>query len=108
MADELPIYVFRHAGFAPTADTVVAVAPVENVVSKFGAGGHWGEAGLVELFGGAVMFKNDETGACFLGVWGKRKAARFRARLRVGEAVVIIHNSPPGRMVWIGRYFNAG
>ncbi len=100
MADPVEVYVFRQIGIIPAGETVVSVTRSECVALTFGAGGHWGEAGLVNAFGGAIFFRNDDTGVAFLGVWGRRKASRFRTYLRNGNAVVLVHDAPPARLVW--------
>jgi hypothetical protein len=37
-----------------------------------------GERDIYELFGGFVVYHEEASGADFIGVWGARKAARFR------------------------------
>ena len=93
------VYLFRGKNYFRNSDTFVAVALDKVVVSTFGAGGSWGEEGIIKIFGGAMVYKNDETGVGFIGVWGKRKAARFRAALARHNTVTIIQGPPPARLV---------
>jgi len=95
------IYLFRTRRFAPAGDTVVSVASLTVVVNVYGGGGLKGEGALVEAFGGAATFKNDETGDLYFGVWGARNASRFRRTLReaVGD-IMVAKRQPPGRFVW--------
>ena len=56
--------------------------------------------GLAAAFGGAALFRNDETGATYLGVWGARNASRFRTALRrSGAALDLIREHPPARLI---------
>lgn len=87
-----PVYVFRSAGFAPSADTVVSVAPLDRVVEVYGSDG------LASAFGGAAFFKNHESGACFAGVWGARNASRFRSELRVHMPIAVHKAAPDARL----------
>src|ERR1700746_202886 len=97
----VPVYIFRGGHFSPRGDTMVSAAPLDVVVFVYGGGGLKGELGLAAAFGGAAFFRNDETGCCFLGVWGARKASRFRNALRrSGAQLEIIPMHPPARLVW--------
>lgn len=99
MADPtFPVYVFRSDGFSRSGNTVVAVAPIALVTTVYGGGGVGGEASLSAAFGGAVVFKNDETGACFVGVWGARNASRFRADLRTKTQIEVLNKMPDARL----------
>jgi hypothetical protein len=94
------VHVFRDQRFSRGGDTIVCVAPREVVVSVFGDGGLFGADGLSAAFGGWACFKNDETDQAYLGVWGARKASRFRERLRSAGTAIRISNEPPrGRLV---------
>jgi len=93
-----PLHIYRDPHFAPAGDTVVAAAPLDVVVDAYGGGGLVGEAGLSAAFGGAIVFKNHLTGACFLGIWGKRNAARFKAALEAQGDVEVIDGPPPARL----------
>ena len=106
MSGALPVYVFRSSDFARAGDTVVCAAPFDHVVSIYGGGGVKGVGGLSAAFGGAAMFKDEATGACFLGVWGARNASRFRSALRASGAVInIIRESPPARMIFFEKNY---
>ncbi len=72
MTSPCPVYLFRSAGFAPSGNTVVSVAPLDCVVAVYGNGGVIGEGGLSSTFGGAAVFKNDASGDYFVGVWAAR------------------------------------
>jgi hypothetical protein len=89
-----PIYVYRDPHFAPAADTVVAAARLGVVVAVYG-GGVFGEGGLAAAFGGAIVFKDNASDCRFLGVWGKRNAARFRAALSAHCPIQVIDEAPP-------------
>jgi len=94
------IYMFRDRNFAPAGDTIVSAASLNIVVDVYGGGGLKGERGLVEAFGGAATFRNDDSGDLYLGVWGARNASRFRRRL--GQAVkdiMVVTGHPPARLV---------
>ncbi|WP_139108447.1 MULTISPECIES: hypothetical protein [unclassified Ensifer] len=93
-----PVYLFRSAGFAPSGDTVVSVAPLDRVAAVYGDGGVVGEGGLSSTFGGAAVFKNDATGECFIGVWGARNASRFRSELRAHMQIAVYKEAPDARL----------
>lgn len=95
------IYLFRSAGYAANGDTIVSAAPIDLVVSAYGGGGLKGEAGLVQAFGGAAFFRDEETGDRYFGIWGARKASRFRTALQAARAdLEVIHGPPPARLIW--------
>ena len=96
------VYLFRSAGFAPSGDTVVSVAPLDRVVAVYGAGGVVGEGGLSSAFGGAVVFTNDASGECFAGVWGARNASRFRSELRAHMQIAVCKEVPNARLSFWG------
>jgi hypothetical protein len=100
MNEPLAVYLFRDPRFAPAGDTAVCVAPLDLVVSVYGGGGHAGAEGLAAAFAGVAMFRNEETGARYLGVWGARKASRFRNALRARAALNVIREPPPARLAW--------
>jgi hypothetical protein len=101
VTDRVAIYVFRDPHFAPAGDTFVSAAPLEAVVRVYGGGGIKDTAGLSAAFGGAAVFRDDATGKYHLGVWGARKAAKFRNALKQsGVEIELIKRPPPGRLVW--------
>jgi hypothetical protein len=100
MSQRFPVFVFRAGHFARNGDSVVSAAPLDLVVSVFGGGGLKGEAGLKAVFRGVAFFRNDETLLQYLGVWGARKASRFRRMLReAGARLDIVREPPPARLV---------
>lgn len=50
---------------------------------------------LVAEMGGWVRFVHDGTGERWLGVWGARKAQKFRRMLRERGAVFAVEQGPP-------------
>jgi len=84
-------------------DTFAAAAPLREVVSVYGGGGLVGEGGLSKAFGRAIVFKQEDTGQYFLGVWGRRNTARFRAALRSVGDIVVIGDSPPARLIHFNK-----
>ena len=100
-ANRIAIYKFRDGSFATAVDTIVSAAPLHAVVAVYGGGGTKHTAGLAAVFGGAAVFRDDATGECHLGLWGARKAARFRKALKEsGMDVEVIEAPPPGRLAW--------
>src|ERR1700719_1817635 len=101
MSERFPVFVYRDGHFARSGDSVVSAAPLELVVAVFGGGGLKDLAGLEAAFGGAAFFRNEETGFQYLGVWGARKASRFRRSLReAGARLDIVCEPPPARLVF--------
>lgn len=98
-ATPCPVYLFRSPAFAPAGDTVVSLAPMDQVIAVYGGGGTWGEGGLSLAFSGAAVFKNDATGERLAGVWGARNAARFRRELQARMPVTVIKAAPDARLV---------
>ena len=95
-----PVYLFRDQSFSGGGDTVVCVATRESVVSVFGGGDLFDSGGLSAEFAGSAVFRDDASGQFFLGVWGARKASRFRNRLRAhGITCQVRHERPPGRLI---------
>lgn len=95
-----PVYLFRDQSFSGGGDTVVCVAAREAVVSVFGGGDLFDSGGLSAEFAGGAVFRDDVSGQLFLGIWGARKASRFRNRLRAhGIPCHIRHERPPGRLI---------
>jgi hypothetical protein len=100
MNERILVYLFRDGHFAPRGDTVVSVAARDAVVAVHGGGGVMDGDGLSKAFGGSCAFRNDDSGALFIGVWGERNASRFRNGLRAGGlALEIMHERPPARLV---------
>jgi hypothetical protein len=98
MTEPVQIYVFRTKSLA-RSETVATVASLNIVVSVFGGGGLKGMAGVEAVFGGSAYFRNDDTGAAYLGVWGSRNGGRFRSRIReAGMSVAIVRGPPPDRL----------
>ncbi|WP_430257157.1 hypothetical protein [Neorhizobium sp. IRS_2294] len=95
----IPVYFFRQSGFAPSGDTVVSVAPLQSVVAVYGAGGVVGEGGLASAIGGGVVFRNDASDACYIGVWGARNASRFSSDLRARMEIRLLRHAPDARLV---------
>jgi hypothetical protein len=96
----MKVYVFRDAHFAPAGDTVVAAAPRDAVIRAFGGGGIKDTGGLHAAFGGAAVFQDDRNADCYLGVWGARKAAKFKAAIRKHEEIEIVEAAPPAKLAW--------
>lgn len=94
------VYLFQSEGFAHDSNTVICAAPVDLVVAVYGGGGHRDQEGVQRAFGGNAFYRNDQTGACFLGVWGARNASRFRNALRREAEIEIIPEPPPARLAW--------
>ncbi|WP_431322005.1 hypothetical protein [Rhizobium sp. YTU87027] len=84
-------------------DTFAAAAPLREVVSVYGGRGLVGEGGLSKAFGRAIVFKQEDTGQYFLGAWGRRNTARFRAALRSVGDIVVIGDSPPARLIHFNK-----
>jgi hypothetical protein len=103
MAESSPpvtVYVFRGFSTDTVDDTVVCAAPVDSVTSVFGGGGDFDTNGLSSAFGGCAYFRNAETGAALLAVWGARKASKFRALLRrYGMKIQIVKARPDAVMI---------
>jgi hypothetical protein len=101
VSERFPVYVFRDPGqFTVGHNALVSVAPNDLVVAVFGGGGLMDADGLSSVFGGAAVFKNDETGKLYLGVWGARNASRFRTALRrAGATLDLVGEPPPARLV---------
>jgi hypothetical protein len=94
------VYQFREPGFAPTGNIVVSIAPIDAVVAVYGGGGIFKTGGLSKAFQGTAFFRNESTGACYAGVWGSRKASKFRNSFRTaGFEVRLIREKPSIRLV---------
>ncbi|MBB4000824.1 hypothetical protein GGR04_004705 [Aureimonas pseudogalii] len=99
-AESRRIYLFRTELVASGNGTIVCAAPVDLVVATYGGGGRRDDEGVQRAFGGNILYRNDETGECFVGVWGARNASRFRTALRHKAAITIIREPPPARLAW--------
>jgi hypothetical protein len=103
MAGSTRIYLFRSTTFARNGDTVVCAAPLCIVISVYGGGGLFGEGGVRAVFGGCAFFRDDKTGPAYVGIWGSRKASRFRETLRqAGLRLTIVQTPPPARLMFWG------
>lgn len=94
------IYVYRDPHFAPAGDTLITVAPLELINLVYGLGEGSRQAALAAVFGGAAVFKDEDSGAFYLGIWGKRNASRFRTALQRHADVAIVRAPPPGRLLY--------
>lgn len=103
METPCPVYLYRDPNFSALGDTFAAAAPLNEVISVYGGGGLVGEGGLSAAFRGAVVFKQEDTGQYFLGVWGRRNTARFRAALRSVGEIAIIAEPPPARLIHFNK-----
>ena len=99
MTNRIQVYVFR------AGDTWVTAAPVEAVVAIYGGGGLKQTAGLSAAFRGCAVYGRSLLfgRARYLGIWGERKASRFRQSFRnAGMEVEIVKSPPPGRLLlWL-------
>ena len=101
MNDEVTGYVFRDHCFARNGNTVVIAVSLEVVMSVYGSGGLFGEGGVATAFGGCAFFSDGESGPSYVGVWGARKASRFRVALaRAGTPIKILRGPPPVRLMF--------
>lgn len=82
--------------------------PLEIVSSIYGGRGLKQSGELSDASNGSAYFGNDETGEEFLAVWGSRKGARFRSRIRQeGMGVKIKLEHPPARLI-VASYHSQG
>lgn len=93
------IYLFRSDRITSGSETVVCAAPVDLAVAVYGGGGHQEQEGVQRAFGGSALYRNADTGECFIGVWGARNASRFRTALRRRAAIAIINEPPPAQLI---------
>ncbi|SKA30936.1 hypothetical protein SAMN02745126_05054 [Enhydrobacter aerosaccus] len=102
--ERVRVYVFRGPGGAAfMLDTVVTAALLAAVMAVYGGGGIKQTAGLSAAFGGCAVYRCGllKGGEYHLGIWGQRKASKFRQSFRnAGMEVEIIKSRPPGRLVW--------
>ena len=97
------VYLFKRVLFGHGGESVVCAAAQAMVVERFGGGELKGTGGLDRAFGGHMVFRSNEAGALFLGVWGARNASRFRRALReTFPALTIAREPPPARLVFYG------
>lgn len=100
----MKVFRFRSSEFLPSGDVAVSIASAEFVTSVFGGIGVEGADGLTRAFGGGALFPNDVTGERYLGVWGTRKASRFRRLLRASAGnLKLVDERPPVRLVRFNR-----
>jgi hypothetical protein len=89
---EVTVYVFRDSVVSGSAETVVSVAAQDDVIDCFGLDS------LASDFGGYVIYRDDEAGRKYVGVWGARHASKFRSALRKHFASVsTLHERPHAR-----------
>jgi hypothetical protein len=102
MKNRIQVYVFRDRHFSPAGDAIVAAAPLDAVMAVYGGGGLKQTEGLSAAFGGCAVYQRGlfGSGKVHLGIWGERKASKFRQSFRkAGMEVEIIKGPPPGRLV---------
>jgi hypothetical protein len=100
MTHRVTIYLFRDPHFARAGNAVACVAPVDAVVRAYGGGGINDTGGLAKTFGGAAVFR-DDAGNVYLGVWGARKASKFRnALIKSGAEIEVSKERPPAKLAW--------
>jgi hypothetical protein len=63
---------------------------------------------LSAAFGGWIRYCDKVTGADWIGVWGERKASRFRRLLRERGAIFKLGKSPPGTLVTVVAMYGRG
>jgi hypothetical protein len=90
----ISVYLFKLRVTGSKQESVVCAATAEVVEIVFGGGGLFGEAGVETVFGGVIGFKNSESNERYFGVWGRRKAAMFRRRIRERFPVEIVGTIP--------------
>ena len=99
------IYTFR-SGPCGSGDTVVAVAPMAHVVAAFGDGGLFGEGGLSSHFHHVAIFRSIDGDDVYFGVWGPRRASRFRAALEARFGLETVAAAPEVRLTyWASQDF---
>ncbi|MBB3399491.1 MULTISPECIES: hypothetical protein [unclassified Rhizobium] len=103
METPCPVHLYRDPNFSALDETFAAAAQLKEVISVYGGGGPVGEGGFSAAFRGAVVFKQEDTGQYFLGVWGRRNTARFRAALRSVGEIAIIAEPPPARLIHFNK-----
>src|SRR5476649_397501 len=102
MTNRIRVYVFRDPTFSPGGNTVVTAAPRKAVMAVYGGGGLMQTSGLSSAFGGCAVYRHRLLGKdkYHLGIWGERKASKFRQALRnAGMELEIVKSPPPGRLV---------
>lgn len=97
----LDVYVFRDSHFAPSGDTVVCIAEqkqLEQFMTK---------DEVAHAFSGCATYRRWDVGRSWLlrwlrrnyvGVWGKKNAARFRRFLRERGAELAVHRTTPSHL----------
>jgi hypothetical protein len=77
----------RWRGSEPT----VCVGPISFVSTIIG------KRELAAMFGGYIVYTDDDTNTDFLGVWGVRNASKFRRILREGGGSFTLRRGFPPR-----------
>jgi hypothetical protein len=88
MTNKLDVYEFRGPQFSPEGDTIVCVVErgaMEKYISK---------AEVSDAFSGCAVYRLRWPWNQYVGVWGKRNAARFRRFLEERGADVAIRREP--------------
>jgi hypothetical protein len=101
------IYTFRSGPFG-SGDTIVTVAPMEQVIAVFGDGGLFGEGGLSMAFNHVAIFRSKDAREIYFGVWGSRRSDRFRAALQERFEFEAIEGAPSAHLTyWAGKSMQA-
>lgn len=79
---------------------MVSVAPVDCVIAVYGNGVLLVKVVCLPPLVGAIVFKNDFSGECFVGVWGARNASRFRNDLRAHMQIVVHKKAPDAQFTF--------
>jgi hypothetical protein len=117
--NRVQVYVFKGpfvsgglsvASVAPYCNVLAALAheppaipspPDRLVAAGFGISISPQLAAFFRTFGGGAVYRDEETGDLYLGVWGARNASRFRTALRArGFEIEIVRQEPPTRLLF--------
>jgi hypothetical protein len=103
MASTGKIYTFRSGPFG-SGDMLVTVAPMEQVIAVFGDGGLFGEGGLSMAFNRVAIFRSKNAREVYFGVWGLKRATRFRAALEQRFELEAVEGAPSAHLTyWADR-----